>query len=679
MGECFRFLINVDQCLNMSNFDIFFYKLASQKKYHLNEVRLFGDSAAMSLQGAIEDIRMYLNKYPYHVSDYQLIVAMRKQYQSDLTAWNQTLLYRLIQLYDELQKEHIFMSSKEQAEKVLNLIMLYEADFSSDLPKLDNYLTSARLMRDCGLLFQEMGIDHSKRMERQELATYLCQYQKRETSDHALCNFMSAFLKVFVGDALVPDAYADDELFAAEKADENNDGLLTDFISFVKEKLANYQVYEEMVDKNNRRGNILAQLRVVDFINMSVDEKEFQHEESGVIPLRDRCRKNWKIISEDTELEYRYAAMLHQYRIDLQNAEMDLEKPDISSPTSKPIPPKQIPSENEIHSSEGAFTSDDLQQQGYDFHEILEKFATNKFSPKSMRNEWEGVYQRVKCGLDKMDYDLQSYAEDLSSQYSALLEKRKKDTAAWDSPLYIADDSVQKAMSELDYERDARLKDLQSPHMSPSLKFQDQLNMENSLEQSNMDIQFYIGCMQKVTIGNMFLLLAVLIVLTIGHYTFLQPYVFQDSASLAEYLIYIAGIMILMLCTWRAPYRYFRNKLKKCIKKLQNDMDSYIRGYFEKAKHFKDYINDLNQLDYIHRYSRLQHRAYETKTKLSKGYLWHKSQVKVHLLKLKFFRELINAYSDQFREDEPAQTDLPTALGDQVEDVIDCPIYWPQK
>ena len=109
MGECFRFLINVDQCLNMSNFDIFFYKLASQKKYHLNEVRLFGDSTAMSLQGAIEDIRMYLNKYPYHVSDYQLIVAMRKQYQSDLTAWNQTLLYRLIQLYDELQKEHIFM------------------------------------------------------------------------------------------------------------------------------------------------------------------------------------------------------------------------------------------------------------------------------------------------------------------------------------------------------------------------------------------------------------------------------------------------------------------------------------------------------------------------------------------------------------------------------------------
>ena len=30
MPERFRFLINVDQCLNMSAFDIFFYKLKSQ-------------------------------------------------------------------------------------------------------------------------------------------------------------------------------------------------------------------------------------------------------------------------------------------------------------------------------------------------------------------------------------------------------------------------------------------------------------------------------------------------------------------------------------------------------------------------------------------------------------------------------------------------------------------------
>lgn len=33
MENCFRFLINVDQCLNMSYFDIFFYKLASQHKF----------------------------------------------------------------------------------------------------------------------------------------------------------------------------------------------------------------------------------------------------------------------------------------------------------------------------------------------------------------------------------------------------------------------------------------------------------------------------------------------------------------------------------------------------------------------------------------------------------------------------------------------------------------------
>ena len=77
MENCFRFLINVDQCLNMSYFDIFFYKLASQHKFHMSSVQMFGDTAQNSLRGAANDIRMYLDKYPYHVRDYQIIVAMR--------------------------------------------------------------------------------------------------------------------------------------------------------------------------------------------------------------------------------------------------------------------------------------------------------------------------------------------------------------------------------------------------------------------------------------------------------------------------------------------------------------------------------------------------------------------------------------------------------------------------
>ena len=58
MENCFRFLINVDQCLNMSYFDMFFYKLESQHKFHMNSVQLFDASDDSSLRSAISDIRI---------------------------------------------------------------------------------------------------------------------------------------------------------------------------------------------------------------------------------------------------------------------------------------------------------------------------------------------------------------------------------------------------------------------------------------------------------------------------------------------------------------------------------------------------------------------------------------------------------------------------------------------
>jgi len=103
MENCFRFLINVDQCLNMSHFDIFFYRLQSQHRFHLSQVQLFGDCDDSSLHNAITDIRMYLDKYPYHVGDFQIIVTMRGHFRKDPEHWQETLLFRLMQLEHELR------------------------------------------------------------------------------------------------------------------------------------------------------------------------------------------------------------------------------------------------------------------------------------------------------------------------------------------------------------------------------------------------------------------------------------------------------------------------------------------------------------------------------------------------------------------------------------------------
>ena len=74
----FRFLINVDKCLDMSHYQCFFYKLKSrgvngQSLFHLSEAQLL-EADPFSLRNAVSDVRMYLDKYPYHVGDCQIIV-----------------------------------------------------------------------------------------------------------------------------------------------------------------------------------------------------------------------------------------------------------------------------------------------------------------------------------------------------------------------------------------------------------------------------------------------------------------------------------------------------------------------------------------------------------------------------------------------------------------------------
>ena len=77
MERCFNFLVNVDQCLNMSNFDMFFYKLQSSSLFHLNNVQFNSEDPATSLLGAARDIRMHLNKFPFQMSSVEFFTMVR--------------------------------------------------------------------------------------------------------------------------------------------------------------------------------------------------------------------------------------------------------------------------------------------------------------------------------------------------------------------------------------------------------------------------------------------------------------------------------------------------------------------------------------------------------------------------------------------------------------------------
>ena len=676
METCFRFLINVDQCLNMSNFDIFFYKLESQHKFHLNQVQLFGDSFGTSLRHAVSDIRMYLDKYPYHVGDYQLIVAMRGMYKKRSDNWEETMLYRLLQLNFELRRSRIFINSQESAEKALNLIMLYDADFSTELPKLGDYMTSCRFQTDCALFLRHIGIA-DPHIDYATLKKKLMDYGLRDQRDPAVLDLLKRFLLAQDSSHEFYDQTEEDSLYHFDAEQAHEPDLVAELMPFLKDQFLHYHVFEALIDRNNRRHNILSLLRVVEFINMSTDRGPTVQGDCAMVSLAQRCKENWDKVWQDTTLEQRYSTMLRQYQATLTNAQVDLDHPTLSSPTAKNLPEEDIPRERELFNNDGIFAGSDSDKQSIDMHGILDKFINSKFTAHTMTQDWNAVYQKLKKGLESMDHDLKCYAEDLSHQYSSVLDERKRDTSGWKNSFDLAQPDTEKQIRHIEYERDQRLQLLKSPHMTPSLKFQDQLNMENELEQQNLNIRFYSRCIHTVTAVNFLLLVILTMAYTLVHYTVLQPYVYQNSDSLLYYLMYLGILVILMLLFWRMPYLYFRRKIKKCIELLQKSMDKYISGYFEKADQFCTYINLLNQLDYITRYHRLLKQAHHTTNKLAQGYLWHKVQVQHHLEKLHFFQGLIDL-SDASDIDESSHRNIPAINGDRVSDVIDSPIYWPQ-
>lgn len=672
MENCFRFLINVDQCLNMSHFDMFFYRLESQHKFHMTSVQLFGDDADSSLRNAISDIRMYLNKYPYHVGDYQIIVAMRSIFRPQVSRWDETMLYRLIRLDYELRRARILVNSRERTEKALNLIMLYDADYTADLAAPENYKKSGRLLSDCSLLLQQLSVGENPSQEELEQALAGC--LTKDSLDAATAELLQIFAGVRRKNREQLQAMA---AHLGPDPMDSDVPLATELAEYIRDLLFNFQIFEEQIDRNNRRQQILALLRVTEFINMTTELPPQTDGSSAVISLSQICAANWEKVWSDPDLEQRYADMLYSYRSRLNRAALELESSTVSSGIAKPLPQEAIPEQDAIRSDDSIFTEKDSKNQSSDLKTLFSRFLGRNFSLSNLQKHWNSTYENTKELLQQMEYALKSYAQTLSHKYADELEKRKQDSILWKSGFYIAGPETEQDITRLSHERDQRLEQLKSPHMTPSLSFQDQLNMENALEQTNLTVRFYLRCLNAINFGAFLVLAGVCLLLGILHYTLLQPYAFQEAATILCYLAYIAAVAVLMLLCWYTPYNHFRTKLKHCIQQLQACAELYIKGYYDKAEHFRTYINLLNQLDYITRYHRLLTKAHAASHKLSQGYLWHKVQVQHHLHKLQFFQGLIAlAQAPETYDDTAAVPDID---GDRVCDYVDSPIYWPQE
>ena len=662
----FRFFINVDQCLNMNNFDFFFYRERSDHKLYMISDAYLGEGVGKSFKKAAGEVRLYLDRFPYNVRDYQIIVTMRSEYGHESRTWKDTLLSRLLDIDRDLKQSRISTRAGFYTQVAINLIMVYEAGEIKTIHELDDeYMSSKRLQEDLRLLMKEIGVDEGQENNITALKSALEKY--RSSHDEK-------------GDTGAVSEFFDELIKKYESDSKHQDDI--QILGSLKEILEDYQIFELIGDKQDRNSDINALLRIVEF---SVTDFEIPHGMEKSVTLSELCRNHWNSIKKmnDSEIQEKYSKMLYHYRERLREY-VELEEAGGGSRVMESaLPTYNKPSDEEISVAGSEFEKKISvgNENNNSMKGSLERFRSKITPSANLSDEWDNVYEGIKQTLGELDRELSSYSDKLGDVYKENLEKRKAEEEVWHNKCFVSDKDTPEQIKKLQRDEEQLLDMLNQPQMTPSLQFQDQLNMAKALEEGNADISHYISCINSVSVRNFILLILVLVGVSGVFYALLQTYDFKSPVMMLIFVSYIAAAAVIMFFSWKIPVSYYRKKMNSTLDSLIGEMDKYIVGYMERAKQLKNYINLMNQLDYLERHLRLKTQAVTTSEWLKAAHLWHIGQAKNHLNKLEFFSGLISLYdpdTDKSTDDNSGTSRSPKISSQFVDDVVDSRLYWPQ-
>ena len=688
MGS-FNFYINVDQCLNMSNFDMFFYKLQSEQKFHLSNVQFFDDEGKQSLKSAFYEIRSYMDKMPFLVQDYRLIFGMRETFRREMS-WKRTILYRLLKIYYGLRDANIYIKSRDAADKNVSVIMLYDTDFT--VGSADPNELKYNPVRDLALLMNYIGVEIQNELTDEEIIegfqTFLDSKEQELCRDAVTRRFAEDYIEWMKKGAFLQDGRGEaeidwEELLAAVEEEGMNAGgqggikrnvhnILFKLIMFANGCVGHYCVFTKEISRYSLDQNLLALLSIVDYITSDLHLEKEDGSLCTNKTLREQSRKNWARANNDTGIQQRYGMMITEYKSRLQTALREMTRRGGKSGGDMPAPSYSPP--ERLQGSRGLKPKD---QEIYrkEFDEILQQFLKDSINRKLAESSWKKTYQGMKDKLERMDEELQLYARDFSARYKSQLEDRKtKKVYREDKGADYSQEDVDDKIEAYKQRRTKLLDKLKKPQMNPSLTFQDQLNFEHTLEQCNLEVSFFVKCHKMVKLLNFLLLILIGGGIFCLHYIIMQGYLFSDVEKLSAFLLYIGAAFILFLTSWGAPYCYFKKKIKRALDELKKKMEVFIRGYFEKAENFQDYINTINELDAVTAYIDRLQAIKESASVTSRRQLWHTVQIREHLRKSGYFDSLMYSldYSGDYRSRHES-VEL-----DEKQDVIHNRLYWPQ-
>lgn len=661
----FTFYINIDHCLNMFYYDIFFYKMLSEKYLHISEVELNKNEGEYSLKQAFHGIRNYLDRSPYSVQDYSIVLGLRVNGDA-APAWEESVLHRMLNIYYSLKTADIYLQTRDQVDRNLSIIVLYE----SAMPYETTHDTAYDTAKDIKLLLDSLEIDLEKGTDFHYISSALRKYIDNKLVDGITSTFLQDYIDSLSIEPLTTkhtvksdDSNSDDAEWIGDDQLNSYD-FLDSLLLFVEKRIGHYLILCREVNINSLADQQLALLSVVDFI--SADDKRISVNEPYLNGNRLRFQNDqkWEAVKDFGEIQIRYGTMLNEYCHRLKAIMYVIDQN--NNRGAERIPEYGQPLVLEVKDS----FPDQLRSHKVQLQKKLNFFAWSFWGNSAELSRLQESSQKLKGRLDVMEDELKRYAEELCDAYQEQLRNRRKDQSQNNGQYDLK--AITSALTKYEDKKRKVLDKLKEPSMNLSLDFQNQLNLERSLTQFSSEMKLYQKFKSVITVRNFLSLIFGVGGIFTLQYLMAQYYVLADLTNLA-FLTYLGFIGVIFLMCWGAPELYFRKRLRQSQRALRRDLDEYMKGYVSKAENFRIYINSLNELDAANQVIDQLKRCKIQQEERSRKYSWHKTQIQRHLDKANYFASLMQSVNDK----EIIYSDHLPEL-DPDEDVIFNQLYWPQ-
>ena len=666
----FNFYINVDECLNMSNFEMFFYKLQNEKKFYVVEASFHDEAGSGSIQSALYRIKNYIGQSSFLIRDYRLIFGVRQQYKKAVS-WKETVLYRLLKIHYSMQDARLYIKTKDRVDKNVTVILLYDVENTLDEKNIPDEITDntsdiPALMEFLGVDWGESGTLPSERSIVEEMVQ-----KAKQKKDPVTLQFVLEFNRWYTENKLYEKDEAKQTYLPSPKngiikseeetakvARYNN---IYNVVNFISRTVGAYCVFTKTISSNTG-DHRLALLGIVDYITTGlagVPEGDTGYSRNE--RLKSLARESWKNAKDDKVIWEKYGGMMAEYEGRMISRQREMSGRMANSGDKlvyNTDNPTRLTCEYNAMKYEEKIT-----EKLDEYEKSIGRFGGMK--------SWESTEKELKAMLGKLEESLAEYSETISAMYKREIRQRndERKVKKEDSKIYDTD-QVDEMIQSVGRKKQALLEELKKQKMAPHVQYQDQLNVDHAIKSCSTEINYYMKRRKQITLANFLVLFLTAGVFVLASHLLLQESLLVETWNLAGAAFSAVFALVFMLFAWGAPEIYFRGKMSESLERLKSELITYTRGYAEIARNYEEYMNIINAIDVMNHYLQELGNIRSYCNSENRKYLWHKEAIQRHLQKCDFFRLLYGEPSNG-RKDAyiPLQLD---------KDVIRNPFYWPQ-